>query len=109
MHLKTSFACPSILKSFFLPEEIKITRAEWKNNLLCLSHLTFYNEYTMTWESLFDMIEAVSSLFLQKPYNVEHNLLVAGIWMGAIYENIKQGNTEKIVCYPTDILLWKSY
>jgi len=104
MHLKTSFSCPSILKSLLSSEEIQITRAEWKNDLLCSSHLTFYNDYTITWERLFSMSEAVSCLFLQDSYNAEQNLLIAGIWINAIYENFKQSKSEEI-----DLICNKEY
>ncbi len=104
MHLKTSFACPSILKSLLSSEEISIIRIEWNNNLHCTGLLTFYDDYTIKWERVFSLIDGLSSLFLQDSFNAEHNLFIAGKWMNAIYESYKLGKPEK-----TDLMCSREY
>lgn len=104
MHLKTSFSCPSILKSLLSSEEIRITKVEWENELICANQINLYNDYTVTWDRLFSISESVSSLFLHNKYNVEHNLFVTGIWINAVYEGYKQSKAEKI-----DAILMKEY
>jgi Fe-S-cluster containining protein len=96
MHLKTSFACPSILRSLLSSEGVTITRVDWKNNLRCASHLIFHGGYTITWERLFSLSDAMSCLFVQNSFDVEQKLLIAGKWINDMYEAYKLGNSAMI-------------
>jgi Fe-S-cluster containining protein len=90
MYLKTSFVCPSILKTLLSSDPVRITEKEWGNDFLCPDTVNFSGDYHISWEKLFSLNDSLSSLFLQKPFHAEDNLITAGIWVFNLFNRLKQ-------------------
>ncbi len=95
MHLKISFVCPAILKSLLSHEPVEITRQEWDNDLRCPGTAKFYHDKEISWESFFAYNDVLSSLFLQTPYHVEQNLLIASVWTSDLYAGLREGSIHE--------------
>ena len=95
MHLKTSFICPSIINSLLSSDNIKLNKAEWINDFTCPTSVNFCESLTVSWDSLFSLRDALSSLFLQESYHVEQNLVIAGMWASALYHKLKHGKIKE--------------
>lgn len=107
MHLKMSFICPSILNSLLSPDHIQTTKTEWENDFLCPGTVRFSGEHFISWDSYFSLTDALSGLFLQKPYHAEHNLIMAGILTFNFFDGLKQNrpnvfNPQSVKEYMSD-------
>lgn len=96
MHIKTSFICPSILNSILSSNQVKITNIEWTNEIICLGTVKFHDGSNISWEAFFLLNDALSGLFMKKPYNVEDNLLMSGIWSLNLIERYKNSRSNEI-------------
>jgi Fe-S-cluster containining protein len=95
LHLKTSFVCPSILRTLISADPVTIAEKEWENDFVCSGTVNFSNDYYISWETFFSLNDALSSLFLHKPFHVEHNLITAGIWVFNLFNRLKQGSMRE--------------
>ena len=95
MHLMISFVCPAILNSLLSTGPVQTTQADWDNDLRCTSTANFFKDKKISWESFFTYNDVLSSLFLQGPYHVEQNLVIASVWTSDLYAGLKEGSINE--------------